>query len=167
LCLVAVLPKQQCFHNTFPSNQSMPNCHPLHLFCYIISSILILINIFDGKKPLKPTLYMNAYWSLVCTEPARSLRSAYTVFGMSTLRTISKSRIQRSMAMTVPVRPVPGLQCTTVGPCAPRMYDLASMRNAIMELQSSGTPWAGQPTYQRCVTSRHKFDSRFCIKNVK
>lgn len=73
--------------------------------------------------------------------------------------------MQISIAITVPVRPVPGLQWTTCGPIVFRIYALASISKAIIELCSLGTPWAGQLVYHRWVTSRHKLFSMFCEKS--
>lgn len=104
---------------------------------------------------------MRAYWSLVCTAPALHRRIAYTVLGTSTVRDTSNSLIQMSHAITVPVRPVPGLQCTMFGPLLDFMCDLASDKNANTVPGSDGTPCTGQPPYHKCVTSRHRFNSMF------
>lgn len=133
---------------------------------------------------------MNAYWSRVCTALALSLLTLYTILGMSTFRVSSKSLIATSHAMTVPVLPVPGLQWTTTGPpsgppVAGAKFALfpfpsgtfsslevllfeaafrwlrASIRKAIREFASVGTPLSGHPMYHRWVTSLQLFETMF------
>uniref|UniRef100_A0A0E9S829 Uncharacterized protein n=1 Tax=Anguilla anguilla TaxID=7936 RepID=A0A0E9S829_ANGAN len=59
--------------------------------------------------------FRKTYWSSVWTMRGLCMRRSWTTPYTSTMLSCSIWKINRSMAMKVPVRPTPALQCTTVG----------------------------------------------------
>lgn len=75
---------------------------------------------------------MNSYCSRVCTALARPRRTTYTICGISTERAgCSNALMAISHAIMVPVRPVPGEQCTVNGlQCEKKKQNLIIESNA-------------------------------------
>ena len=75
---------------------------------------------------------------MVCTAPALSLLIVYTTLGTSTVLVISYCLIAKSKAISIPVLPVPGLQCTTIGPEPPLCNALDSNSTDTNATESDG-----------------------------